>query len=44
MNCPICGTKLLETTHENFYCPNHGMVYTKIEDLEDKEGKIDYIG
>lgn len=43
-NCPYCGTQCYETSHENWYCPNHGIVYEQNkESLEEKE-KSDYIG
>ncbi|MHA1302328.1 MAG: hypothetical protein ACTSPI_01315 [Candidatus Heimdallarchaeaceae archaeon] len=26
VNCPYCGTKLIETTWERKYCPNCGII------------------
>lgn len=42
-NCPICGTKLLETTHGRKYCPNHGIIEEDKESEENGEEKT-YIG
>lgn len=44
-NCPYCGTELKETNYGNYWCPNHGIVYTKLkEPREINKEDLSYIG
>ena len=43
LRCPICGMELKQTNYNNYFCPNHGIVYENPDNNKSDEDPK-YIG